>query len=439
MDDLDISFRRGTPYCESPGAPSVVGDVRLGGCCFCAADISGIPFAVVVIERRPSRFPLTQFANILGISIGRDAERLMGTPINTPLTSEIWHLTIDDLLEPLPASPRLGGPGPFVINLSASTAPISVPMKAVAEHPGTHVYQIQRTEDRRVRYRLRLGPFETEAEAEALLSTVREIYPSALTASAEAEDLRSIEAIKNKIEAQQLAAVKAAMSKAAAASLPNGRPGLARAAAPEAAERPPGAPTDGEALPTSPPPAWLALRTPKPVPAEQPVELDVPSPAAKPSPKPPPASVKAAAPAPAKSARGFAPARWSAAARAFVPSADFASATASASTVDKAQAGAPAAGMSPGTAATAPASPATTAAPARPEVPTVSVVPESLIPVLSDSVAVPRSMPASRPAASPIPAPKVSGPAPANSPAPAGVTSAGSTVTRRSQLRRRSR
>ena len=219
----------------------------------------------------------------------------MGTPINTPLTSEIWHLTIDDLLEPLPASPRLGGPGPFVINLSASTAPISVPMKAVAEHPGTHVYQIQRTEDRRVRYRLRLGPFETEAEAEALLSTVREIYPSALTASAEAEDLRSIEAIKNKIEAQQLAAVKAAMSKAAAASLPNGRTGLARAAAPEAAERPPGAPTDGEVLPTSPPPAWLALRTPKSVPAEQAVDLDVPTPAAKPSPKPPPASVKTAA------------------------------------------------------------------------------------------------------------------------------------------------
>jgi SPOR domain len=335
----------------------------------------------------------------------------MGTPINTPLTSEIWHLTIDDLLEPLPASPRLGGPGPFVINLSASTAPISVPMKAVAEHPGTHVYQIQRTEDRRVRYRLRFGPFETEAEAEGLLSTVREIYPSALTATAEPEDLRNIEAIKNKIEAQQLAMVKAAMSKAAAASPPNVRPGLARVAPPEPTEQP-SAPTDGEALPTSPPPAWLALRTPTPAPTEHSIELDVPAPAAKPSPKPPP-SVKAAAPAPAKSAREFAPARWSAAARAFVPSADFGSAPA---------------------AATTPASPATTAttaapaAPARPDVPTVSVVPESLIPVLSDSVMVPRSMPASRPAASPVPAPKVSGPAPTGSPAPAVVTAAGSTA-----------
>jgi hypothetical protein len=368
---------------------------------------------------------LTQFANILGISIGRDAERLMGTPINTPLTSEIWHLTIDDLLEPLPASPRLGGPGPFVINLSASTAPISVPMKAVAEHPGTHVYQIQRTEDRRVRYRLRFGPFETEAEAEALLSTVREIYPSALTATAEPDDLRNIEAIKNKIEAQQLAMVKAAMSKAAAASLPNVRPGPARVAAPEATERPAGAPTDGEVLPTSPPPAWLALRTPSPVPAERAIELDVPAPAAKPTPKPL-ASDKAAAPAPAKSARGFAPARWSAADRAFVPSADFASAPAPASTVAKAQAGAPAAGSSRRTAATVPASAATTAAPPRSDAPTVSVVPESLIPVLSDSVAVPRSMPASRPAASPIPAPKVSAPAAASSPVP--VTSPESTA-----------
>jgi hypothetical protein len=329
----------------------------------------------------------------------------MGTPINTPLTSEIWHLTIDDLLEPLPASPRLGGPGPFVINLSASTAPISVPMKAVADYPGTHVYQIQRTEDRRVRYRLRFGPFDTEAEAEGLLSTVREIYPSALTATAEPDDLRNIEAIKNKIEAQQLAMVKAAMSKAAAASPPNVRPGLARVAPPEPTEQP-SAPTDEEALPTSPPPAWLALRTPTPAPTAHSVELDVPAPAAKPSPRPP-ASVKAAAPAPAKSARGFAPARWSAADRAFVPSADFASAPA---------------------AATTPASPATTAAPARPDVPTVSVVPESLIPVLSDSVAVPRSMPASRPAASPIPAPKVSGPAPTSSPAPAAVPAAGSTA-----------
>jgi hypothetical protein len=370
----------------------------------------------------------------------------MGTPINTPLTSEIWHLTIDDLLEPLSVAPRLGGPGPFVINLSASTAPISVPMKAVAEHPGAHVYQIQRTEDRRVRYRLRLGPFETEAEAEALLSAVREIYPSAFSASAEAEDLRSIEAIKNKIEAQQLAAVKAAVNKAAAAPLANGRPGPARATQPEAPEPPPSASADGEALPTSPPPAWLALRATSPPPAESAVEIDFAAPSPQPS-KNPPADVQGAAvAAPAKSVRGFAPARWSPTARAFVPSVDFASApgTASASapasaaapipvpkseakhasasapasepalasSSSAAKAHAPAAVSTPAAATGVPARPATPgahAAPgpggagmaARPAVPMTAGMSESLIPVLCNSMAVPRATPAARPILSP--------------------------------------
>jgi hypothetical protein len=54
------------------------------------------------------------------------------------------------------------------------------------------VYQIQRTEDRRVRYRLRLGPFSTEDEADAVLAKVRDIYPSALTATADADDLKAI-------------------------------------------------------------------------------------------------------------------------------------------------------------------------------------------------------------------------------------------------------
>jgi hypothetical protein len=380
---------------------------------------------------------LTQFANILVNTNGRVAERLMGTPINTPLTSEIWHLTIDDLLEPLPASPRLGGPGPFVINLSASTAPISVPMKTVADHPGTYVYQIQRTEDRRVRYRLRLGPFETEAEAEALLTTVREIYPSALTASAEAEDLRSIESIKTKIEAQQLAAVKAAVSKAAAAPLANARPGPARVAPPEPPQRPLAASADGEALPTTPPPAWLALRTSSAAPVEQTTELDFSAPPVQPAPKPP-ASVKVAAPALPKSVAGFAPARWSASARAFVPRADLASAPAPATpAAEKTQAGAaaPAASLRPAVAvSTSSATPAAlmapvhaesatrAEAPARTDVP-VAAVRESLIPVLSESVVLPRPTPTARVAASPPPALKVSGPAPA---APATGTSASS-------------
>jgi hypothetical protein len=119
-----------------------------------------------------------------------------------PLSGDIWHLSIDDLLAPLPEAPRLGGPGPFVINLSASTAPISQPIKSVVGCPDAHVYQIQRTEDRRLRYRLRLGPFATEDEADAVLEKVRDIYPGALTATADAEDLRALEGIQAKISGQ---------------------------------------------------------------------------------------------------------------------------------------------------------------------------------------------------------------------------------------------
>ena len=307
----------------------------------------------------------------------------MGTPINTPLTSEIWHLTIDDLLEPVPAAPCLGGPGPFVINLSASTAPISLPMKAVADHPGTHVYQIQRSEDRRVRYRLRLGPFETEKQAEALLPVVREIYPSALTASAEPEDLRAIETIKTRIEAQQLAAVRAAMSKAAAALPGSARSAAAPAAPSEPAPEPPAssAPADGGDLPTTPPPAWLALQAGRAAPAPQ-----------------------------------FAPARFSASARAFVPNAGFVGAPPIKSAPAAARPPAPA------PAAAAPAAPA----PAGPAVPraAASAVPvsglpsESLIPVLSDSMAVPRPATAAlKPAAAPAPAPTPAAAVPAPQPA----------------------
>jgi hypothetical protein len=134
----------------------------------------------------------------------------MAAPINTPLTGDIWHLSIDDLLAPLPEAPRLGGPGPFVINLSVSTAPIGLPMKPIARHLNAHVYQIQRVEDGRTRYRLRLGPFADEDNADAVLMAVRDIYPSALTATAGADDLRVIATMQAKVDAQQPPADKPA-------------------------------------------------------------------------------------------------------------------------------------------------------------------------------------------------------------------------------------
>src|SRR5258708_8227725 len=67
---------------------------------------------------------------------------------NTPLTGEIWHLSIDDLLAPLPETARLGGPGPFLINLSASTAPIPLPVNGTAASQHAQVSQVHPPDDR---------------------------------------------------------------------------------------------------------------------------------------------------------------------------------------------------------------------------------------------------------------------------------------------------
>jgi sporulation related protein len=116
----------------------------------------------------------------------------MAAPIDTALSGDIWHLGIDDLFAPLPETIRLGGPGPFVINLTTSSAPIALPAKSIAGCEYAQLYQLQRTEDRRPRYRLRVGPFASEDEADAILKIVRDVYPGALTATADADDLRAI-------------------------------------------------------------------------------------------------------------------------------------------------------------------------------------------------------------------------------------------------------
>ena len=140
----------------------------------------------------------------------------MATPINAPLAGEIWHLSIEDLFQPVQEAPRLGGDGPFVINLSVSTAPISVPTKSFVNRPDVHVYQIQVTEDGRTRYRLRFGPFITEDDADAMLAEVRDTYPGALTATASSSDLRVIESMEAKAnhrQATQKAADKVVIEK----------------------------------------------------------------------------------------------------------------------------------------------------------------------------------------------------------------------------------
>jgi hypothetical protein len=93
---------------------------------------------------------------------------------------------------------RLGGTGPFVINFHASTAPIGLPSKSPAGNEHARLYQIQRVDDGRIRYRLRLGPFTTEDEAEMALALARLEYPGALMVTAAADDLHAIAMVRGK-------------------------------------------------------------------------------------------------------------------------------------------------------------------------------------------------------------------------------------------------
>jgi hypothetical protein len=261
------------------------------------------------------------------------------------MAGEIWHLSIEDLFQPVQEAPRLGGDGPFVINLSVSTAPISVPTKALTNSPlAAHVYQIQVTEDGRTRYRLRLGPFASEDEADAILAEVRDTYPGALTATASGSDLRVIATMQAKADhrptaqrqadlvveksvSRKIAADKARPEVAARATPQTAAPAKSppTAVVPEGAARakvdvpeisidiawptpelgvPPGMPL--RAAPATPPPAPIKSEPP---PVATPVstkpqwalpELDVPLPTVQ---QPPPAPVapvakKAVAPAP---------------------------------------------------------------------------------------------------------------------------------------------
>jgi hypothetical protein len=70
----------------------------------------------------------------------------------------------------------------FVINLCASMAPLANVGKTLPGLETYRLYQVARREDGRTRYRLRLGFFTAEADAEAVLNSVRDAYPTAFTA-----------------------------------------------------------------------------------------------------------------------------------------------------------------------------------------------------------------------------------------------------------------
>jgi hypothetical protein len=166
---------------------------------------------------------------------------------------DLWHLTIDDLLSAPPETPRLGGSGPFVINLSSSTAPIGVPTERFPGFEQLRIYQVKRTENNRWRYRLRIGLINTELEADAILSVVRERYPSAFTATAGDDDLRAVSEASRKAQARKAHATEMIADK------PDDDVEAPKAVAPKAVAPKAAAPVVQPAQPTR----WIVMQAPE--------------------------------------------------------------------------------------------------------------------------------------------------------------------------------
>ncbi len=166
------------------------------------------------------------------------------------------------------------------------------------------MYQIQRQEDRRLRYRLRLGPFANEDEADAVLKKVRDVYPGALTATADADDLRAIENIMAKNETARAMSQRSAERQAEKTAEKS-----AEKSAEKFAEKPAVKAVDAQlesrpaiALPPAPPIVLEAAATavvPMPAPAPLVVATPVPAPAIVPTLTTPATPARGPMPAPA--------------------------------------------------------------------------------------------------------------------------------------------
>jgi hypothetical protein len=115
---------------------------------------------------------------------------------------------------------RLPGAAPlnaFVINLCSSTSPVAL---SPPDHAGLKRFSFfvsRRREESRERFRLHMGYFDTQEEAEKLLDIVREIYPGAWAGLAPGQRLRAA-------AAQALSAPAAAAHASAAPARPDPQP-----------------------------------------------------------------------------------------------------------------------------------------------------------------------------------------------------------------------
>ena len=95
---------------------------------------------------------------------------------------------VDPLLAPI--TPSAPASSLFVINLCASIAPVQTAGKTIPGFETYKLYQVARSEDGRTRHRLRLGFFTSEEDAERVLASVRDNYPTAFVTCLSDDDRR---------------------------------------------------------------------------------------------------------------------------------------------------------------------------------------------------------------------------------------------------------
>src|SRR5215469_205289 len=83
----------------------------------------------------------------------------------------------------------------FVINLTSSTSPVALTRPDHAGLKRFNFFVSRRREEGRERFRLHMGYFQTQEEAEKLLDIVREIYPGAWAGLAPGRGLRGTAAV----------------------------------------------------------------------------------------------------------------------------------------------------------------------------------------------------------------------------------------------------
>ena len=90
-----------------------------------------------------------------------------------------------NVFAPPPANPR------FVVNLCSSTSPVGLTQPTHAGLKRFTFFVSRRLEEGRERFRLHMGYFETQEEAEKMLDLVRDVYPAAWAGAAPGIKLRA--------------------------------------------------------------------------------------------------------------------------------------------------------------------------------------------------------------------------------------------------------